>query len=146
MLADDLAAGPLELADVRAIRPMPERPSFTFLVAEGLSNAPGLDDYAQSSRTDFASGATDPTDGFDGAISDALGDALAAPGVAVPETISAALTAGANVDTLHASIADSLPPVDTPLQMDFEGLPPVPHAKTTKPGGNEQNPGEVLSP
>jgi len=117
---------PLDLLDPASLAPMPARPSFSGIVAGGLSDAAGLDAAAATAHTDLASAGSDPTDGFDATVADATSDGLEAPGADAAGTAAALLDSGDNLDQVRQSVSDGLPPPDTPVTIDNVDPPPKP--------------------
>jgi hypothetical protein len=143
----DLEAGPLDYLERDELRPFPERPSFTSLVADELSSWPGADNRLAQVHSDLADNAGDLDDGFDGDYGDAISE-LEPPGAGVTLELSSAIETGDNIDTVRQTVQDVLPPVDTPINDPFDGPPGPPPAASAPPEEHryeEPNPEATLS-
>lgn len=141
----DPEPGPFALTDREPPGPPPGRASFVGIVADALGDLPGLDTAFGNARNDLADAASQPDDGMEGELAGAVDDGLLAPGADVPGTLADALSQGENVEALRGSVADTLPPPDTPLSMDFDD-PPSPPVLTAAPDvypGSDASAGNV---
>jgi hypothetical protein len=136
---------PIALLDATSLAPLPVRPSFSGIVADGLSNAAGLDAALASASTDLANAGSDPSDGFDAAVADATSDGLEAPGADVAGTSAALLDHGDSLDQVRQSVSDGLPPPETPVSIDNVDPPPKPDRWPMGPKNTENPPVDVLS-
>jgi hypothetical protein len=122
----DLERGPLEYLSRDELRPFPARPSFTSLVADELGGIAGTDARLGQAHADLADSAADLNDGFETDYSDAVSDDLEPPGAGTGLELSDRIVTGDNVDTVRVSVAGVLPPVDTPIELPFDGPPGPP--------------------
>lgn len=118
--------GPLELADPDAMRRLAPRPSFTGIVADGLSDTPGI----RAALDGSSAGVIDnPSTDLDGTYAGTMGvaqeivanDITTAP----PSPVPALLTTGDGADQIRTSVKQYLPPPETPVAATFVE-PPTP--------------------
>jgi hypothetical protein len=132
-------AGPLTLIERDALAPLPPRPSFEGVVSDALGDTAGADVTLRQASATIGDTAGDINDGFEGDYADALDDQLEAPGADVPQVVDQAIDAGADVETLHDSVSNVLPPVDTPVEFSYDE-PQAPPSLGPSPGERTEPP------
>lgn len=138
-LFPDRDAGPFDALPPLRLRPLPARPSFESVVADGLSNTAGLDAQFVTARGDLATVAGNVNDGFEGELAEAIGDGVNPPGDGIALDVATTIEGGDNLDGIRQSVADILPPPDTPIDLGFDA-PPAPPANYAADRREDKNP------
>lgn len=136
---DDRDAGPFDALPPLTLRPLPARPSFEGIVADGLGSRAGLDARLVTAGGDLATAAGNTNDGFEGELAEAIGDGLNPPGDGVALDVATSIEGGDNLDGIRQSVADTLPPSDTPIDLGFDA-PPAPPGSYTPDDRGDKNP------
>jgi hypothetical protein len=139
----ELEPGPLEYADPDGMRRLAPRPSFTGIVADGLSDTAGL----RGALDGAAVGVTDnPSEDLDGTYATTIGIASDVVGneitTAPPSPVPTLLENGASADTIRESVKQYLPTPDVPISASFTDPPAAP-GQVSDPTPHDDDGGRV---